>query len=379
MQRKLKGKRLIFVLEGLELGGAERQVLLLSNYLIHTCNAKAEIWGFRDPGRAAELCDAQGIPWRHIPLVWPRGRREWLRNVVYLAITLRRAAPDAVLPYGMFPNIFCGLAWRLSGAKLCVWNQRDEGRYLSGKPIERWAVRVTPKFISNSRHGTEFLRRTYGIPPHKIAVVYNGVSLGKPEFDIETWRKRLGLGPGDFVACMVANLHSFKDHATLLRAWRLVIDRFQPSDQQAVLLLAGRFADATDSLKALAYDLELGRYVRFLGRVDDIAGLLKASNIGVFSSRTEGLPNGVLECMKSGLPVVATDIPGIREALGQEGMNVEYLIPPGDVGRFAEAILMMRNGDLRLSLGKQNEQRILQIFNPERMCEEMEKLLIAWL
>lgn len=377
MVSRLNGKQIIFSLEGLELGGAERQILLLANYLIHSCGAKVQIWGFRDPGRTVELCEAQGIPWRYVPLTWPQGRMAWVYNVLHLASELRRETPDVVLPYGMFSNIFCGLAWRLSGAKLCVWNQRDEGRYLTGRSIERWAVRLTPKFISNSSHGAGFLMDTYGIDPERVKVVYNGIVLQPAENHRETWRTQLGVRSDTFLACMVANLHSFKDHLTLLRAWRRLVDELEGLGDPPVLLLAGRFGDMTDRLKALAYDLELGRTVRFLGRVDDITGLLAACDLGVFSSKTEGCPNGVLESMAAGLAVVATDIPGIREALGDD---YPCLVPAQDPDAFAECIAhLVADLQSRSTIGARNRHRIAEAFNPERMCEATAAYLADWL
>src|SRR2546426_8921983 len=89
-------------------------------------------------------------------------------------------------------------------------------------------------------------------------------------------------------------------------------------------------------MRALARELNLGRSVRFLGPVDDVPGLLSAVDLAVLSSTSEGCPNAVLECMASGLPVVATDIPGIRKAVGPSGYN--YLAPPDDARSFAERI-----------------------------------------
>lgn len=359
------------------MGGAERQILLLTDYLANCQNMDIHILGFSAPGRMVELCEQKGIPCHYLPLEWPRNRQEWVSSISQLIRTFRRVSGDIIMPYGMFPNIFCGLSWRLSGARLCVWNQRNEGRYLTGRLIERLAVRLTPRFISNSHHGARFLIQTYGINKRFVKVIPNGVRLQKPELDALSWRQKLAIGPNDLVACMVANLHRFKDQATLLKAWRLVVNCFQSERRQAFLLLAGRFGNTTDMLKALAYDLELGQQVRFLGHVDDIAGLLAASDLGVFSSQTEGLPNGVLECMAAGLPVVATDIPGIREVFGQEETNC--LAPPGNAEQLAETILLIaQNEDLRLRLSQQNQERIRLAFNPQRMCEQTERLLLDW-
>jgi glycosyltransferase involved in cell wall biosynthesis len=373
----IEGKRIVFVLPGLNLGGAERQALLLARYLIHEHYADVRVLGFGKPGKVAELCDAVGIPWHSLDADWPPNRLGRVRAAIQFGLSLRQYKPDILLPYCWFPNMICGLSWRLSGARLCVWNQRDEGRHFSGTRLGRLSAKLMPKFISNSKHGADFLVEELNVNRENIAVVHNGIEFGGSIETHFSWRERLQLSSGDFVACMVANLHHFKDHATLLRAWRQVVDQLGEDGHSAVLLLAGRFDTTHDMLKALAYDLELGKNVRFLGQVSDIEGLLGSVDLGIFSSRKEGCPNGVLECMAASLAVTGTDIPGIREAVGETGYP--WLAPPGDAEALARHILTLaRDTNLRERLGDLNRQRIVEHFTPEQMVCETVALLDTW-
>src|SRR5205085_1382097 len=161
-----------------------------------------------------------------------------------------------------------------------------------------------------------FLRSAFGAPPDRIRVIHNAVELAAPVRNRASWREALQLSERAFVACMVANIGPYKDHVTLLRAWRLVVDKLDVRDLDVALLLAGRFGDDVHNLKALAFDLGLDSSVQFLGHVDDIAGLLSAVDLGVLSSPSESSPNAILEAMASGLPVVGADNSGMREALG---------------------------------------------------------------
>lgn len=370
----LTGSKILFVFNGLDLGGAERQALLLARHLQEEKHAQVEFWGFRKPGRASELCDEYGIPWRIVPFRWAYSKVKRIGHLTRFAYCLRLVQPDIVMPYTMLPNVVCGLTWRSSGAQVCVWNQRDEGRDRFQPTIERWAVRLTPWFISNSQHGADFLVQAAGAAPDRVRVVYNGIEMPAPQASRPAWRTRLGVTESSSLVCMVANLTRYKDHATLLRAWRVVTDRLHGTGCEALLLLAGRFDDATDALKALAYDLELGRSVRFLGSVDDVTGLCAASDLAVFSSQLEGIPNGILECMASGLPVVATDIPGIREALGAE--NAPQLAAPGDASLLAERIVALLLAPMqRQTLGALNRQRVVACFSPQKMVDETVRML----
>jgi glycosyltransferase involved in cell wall biosynthesis len=181
----------------------------------------------------------------------------------------------------------------------------------------------------------------------------------------EGWRKRLEIDDASFVAGMVANLHTNKDHETLLRAWQIVMTTLE---RKAVLVLAGRHDGAYESLVALARELGIERGVRFAGPVSDVAGLLTAVDIGVFSSRSEGCPNGVLECMTAGLAVAATDIEGVREVVGSS----DLLAPVGDAAALSHTILKLASDPaLCTMIGAQNKKRIIENHDARLMCEEL--------
>ncbi len=240
--------------------------------------------------------------------------------------------------------------------------------------MHRFAVKRPHCFISNSMGGKDFLVRNYGFRPEAIQMIRNGIPARNPVAGRTAWRKQLGLAPDSFVSCMVANLSRHKDHVTLLKAWREVLDR--SGDSRAVLLLAGRFDGTEKVLHQLCEELGIPDQVRFLGKVDDVDGLLDAVDLFVYSSRSEGIPNAVLEAMAAGLPVVATDIPGIREAAGPEGSGFLALV--GDHRVFADRILLFLHDDLlRRTSGAQLKARVESEFSIDRMCEETATLLCS--
>ncbi len=374
---RLAGRRILFVLGWLERGGSERQAIVTARHLRDVEGAEVAVWGFSCPGAAIALCEQYQIPWRYYPFEWTGNRWRRLAALWRLAKDLRVQRPDALLPYCAPPNVACGLIWRFTGAKVCVWNQRDAGLSLAGSRWERWAVRASSVVVSNTAVQADVLAGRHQLNRDRMLVVPNGVDLPAPEATGRQWRERLELGSEDFVACMIAHVHLPKDHPTLLRAWRIVVDRLAEDRRRAVLLLAGR-TDKADQAKAVAYDLELGRHVRFLDCVTDVAGLLDAADLGVHSSKNEGCPNGLLECMAAGLPVVGTDIPGIREAVGVD--NFPWLAPLDDHQTLAELIVRMANeGELHETLGAANRARIEEVFSIDGLRDRMTELLVGQL
>jgi glycosyltransferase involved in cell wall biosynthesis len=368
----LRGRRVRIVHHALEVGGAEVQSLHLAEYLVRHDN-DVEVWGFSDAGALARRCEELGIRWRLVPIAWAAGRANRTRDLMHLARVLRRDRPDIVLPYTDLPNMLCGAVSRLARVPLTVWQNRGVDT-LSRSRLAKYVMARARCVICNSVHRRQYLVETLGVPAERVHVVRNGVAVPPPIRNRTEWRTMLGTEPHTFVAAMVANLTSFKDHTTLLRAWRGVLDRV--TGHRPLLVLAGRYGDTTETLKALAFDLGLGDSVRFVGFLDDLGGLLSAIDAAVFSSRGEGLPNGVLEPMSVGLPVLATDNAGVREALGQG--EDRQIVPSGDPTALADKIIWaMTRADEAAACGRANQVRAASTFSVRAMCENTSALLQA--
>jgi glycosyltransferase involved in cell wall biosynthesis len=246
----------------------------------------------------------------------------------------------------------------MTGARLCIWNQCDVlGTKRFSSRLFRRALHASPVAVTTAFHARDWLVEEWGFDRRRVHVIRSEVTVPAPLDTREDWRARLAIGPGDLAACMIGHLHEGKDHDTLLRAWRLVVDAMRVEEKDAVLLLAGRAAGTEDAVKGLAFDLDLRRYVRFLGEVADIVGLLEAVDLAVFSSRSECLGRGATEPMYAGLAVAATDNPGIREAVGEQGLR--FLAAPGDAEGLAEVILRLgRDPALRAQVGTANAELI---------------------
>ncbi|MGZ8741269.1 MAG: glycosyltransferase, partial [Gaiellaceae bacterium] len=354
---RLAGKRVIFVFAGEILGGAERGALDLALPLARAEGAQVEILALDDrPGRGRTLAEAEGIPWNSVRIPWTGNRLARMLSLLRVAAVLRRLKPDVLLAHTNLPNVVCGLIWRLTGAKLSVWNQWDVlGTKRFSPSLFRRSLQATPLVITEALHARDWLVEVWGADPARVHVIRGRVQLSPPREGRDAWRERLGLHESDFAACMLAHFHAGKDHRTLLHAWRRVVDQLGEGGPNPVLLLAGRPAGSENSVKALAFDLDLRDHVRFLGDVDDVTGLLTAVELAVFSSRSELFGRGATEPMSAGLPVVGTDVPGIREAVGDVG--APFLAPPGDDEALADAVVAFaRDPALRTRVGAANAE-----------------------
>ncbi|MDP1591094.1 MAG: glycosyltransferase family 4 protein, partial [Prosthecobacter sp.] len=234
---------------------------------------------------------------------------------------------------------------------------------------EQFAIRMRPTYLANSEACLAFIMQRHGLKKLP-GLIYNGLRI--PEEIVRTQIEPLQL-------LMVANFFPEKDHATVLRAFALLLQGFPDARLHFVGKSPGNSLQMNE-MKALACDLRLSGKVIFHGPVDNVATLLQLADIGILSTFSEGLSNSLLEYMANGLPVVATDIAPNREALGSD--NDPWLFTPGDAAALA-ALLQRLCGDseLRTQLGDRNRQQAiarfsLPVFN-ERFIRELNMALGA--
>lgn len=151
------------------------------------------------------------------------------------------------------------------------------------------------------------------------------------------------------IILMVGRLVEAKDHATALRAFALV-------RHPATIWIAG-VGPLEAQLRRLAHELGVEGRVRFLGFTDDVPALLAQSEVVLMTSRWEGFGLAVAEAMAAGRPVVASDVPGLREVLGGDGAS-GILVPPGDARAVAGALdRLLNDTTLRRRLGASGRRR----------------------
>lgn len=370
----LSGRHIAVILASLELGGAERQALLYATHLRRVHHAEVTVCGMGPPGAVSRACDDAGIPWRTLPAATSRVPLlgAWRRRRI--AAILRRLGAEILLPYTHPANLAAGLVRAACGARICLWNQRDEGLDRAPVTLERDALRGCTGMVANSPAGAAFITSILDVSA-PVTVIPNAVVRPAPVADRATWRQRLGVEQQTVLVAMVANLNHQKDHATLIHAWRTVVEQLDATGITARLVLAGRPDDTADALRAAITRFSLDRHVHLAGAVSDVSGLLDACDLAVFSSRSEGCPNGVLEAMAAGLAVVGSDIAGVREVLGPDSQSC--LAPAGEADALAAVIVrLVGDAGIRARIGNANRVRVTSVFSPERLCSTMDALLM---
>jgi glycosyltransferase involved in cell wall biosynthesis len=182
-----------------------------------------------------------------------------------------------------------------------------------------------------------------GVPEARVVVVPSGIDLEATRqaspFPI---REHLGLAPETPIAVTVAAFTREKDHDTLIRAAALLRDR--APDLHWVLAGDGPMRP---HVERLVRDLGLASRIHLLGWVDAPLGLIAAANVFVLTSRAEGVGTVLLDAMGRQVPVVATRVGGVPEAVADGAL----LADPGNPAQVAEGVLrVLGEPELRRTL-----------------------------
>jgi len=281
-----------------------------------------------------------------------------LREVTELIGRLR---PDLVHAHSSKAGFLGRLAARRLGVKSVFtahgWAFTDgvgPARRTLALTLERLAGRAGDMVLAVSERDRELALRYRVVPPERIRVVWNGV----PDTLLRADPAR---DPPRIV--MVGRFAPPKDHALVLKA--LAGLRELPW----YLDLVGQ-GPLLPEVQALAERLGLGERVRFLGKRLDVDRILADAQVFVLASNWEGLPLSVLEAMRAGLPVVASDVGGVREAVleGRTG----FLVPRGDIVLLRERLaLLLQDPGLRVALGGEGRRRYEAHFTLDRMLREV--------
>lgn len=176
-----------------------------------------------------------------------------------------------------------------------------------------------------------------------------------------TLRARFGLPAEEPVALFVGRLEHRKGLDILLAAWADLVRR--PNAPR--LLIAG--PGPADMWAREAQALGVQGRITFLGERADVADLYRAADLLVFPSRAEGCPNVILEAMASALPVVATDVAGNQEVVGED-CKAGWLVPTEAPAALSEAVrTLVAAPTLRREMGGAGRATVLERFDVNRV------------
>lgn len=363
----------MFVAPSLTVGGAERHLArVLPRF--DPALVTARVVCLKERGPMYDDLAAEGGDLRSLD----RPGRDAHRMLWDLVREMRAWRPDVVVTRGFLAEVLGAVAARIAHVPRTVsWkhNCGDVRKRRRDRVIDHLAHRITHAYFGVAFGQVRYLVDDLGIRGDKIRIIHNGVDPAEFTPDRRGGRdgavaRELGIAPDEPVIGILAVLREEKDHATFLRAGRLVLDTLP----QARLLVVGD-GPLRPRLEALAAELGLGDRVVFAGMRSDVDEILRIVDVIVLSSYTvECLPFAVLEAMGAGLPAVCTAVGGLPE-LVEDGVT-GHLVPPRDPRGLAERLIEVLDDDARrAAMGDAARRRLEERFTLERSVRATERAL----
>jgi len=363
----------LMFIQSLELGGSETQCVEVARLLARN-GYSVTVGCLRAGGPLERRLKEAGLECVEFPVRGSMLRPNTIMQMLKLVIFIRRRKFRVVQTNDLYSNLFAVPAAWLARVPVIISSRRDLARWWWYTPVRRKILRKVQELstwiLVNSKAVRQELMTRDGFDAERIRIIYNGIDEEKyTQVTINREELLPGTSSKEKLIIMVGNMHvGVKGHSDLIEAARTV----REICPEARFLLAGDgemrpFFE--DQVKAAG----LERTFAFLGHRTDIPALLSCCDIGVLASRSEGLPNAVLEYMAAALPVVATAVGGVPEIIENEESGL--LVPPENPAALSAAILrMLKDNELRKRLGKAGRERVLADFNFTRVIGNLKHL-----
>lgn len=304
-----------------------------------------------------------GVPVVSLPLL-----RVNLRSILATRRWLARHPCDAVNTHSSVDSWVVALASRLLFRAPPIVRTRHVSLPLNRSPGTLWLYRrATSRVVTAGERLRERLIESHGLDPARTVAVPTGVDATRfVAGDRRAARRALGLPEDGFVAGIVATLRIGKGHRFLLDAWTRL------SDAAARLVIVGTGPQEV-AIRNLVAELGLPDRVVLAGNQDDVVPWLQAMDVFVLPSDHEGVPQAIVQAQMCELPVIATSVGGIPEAV-EDGVTGLF-VPPQDPAALAAALTsLMRDPHRRHALGTAGRQTAIRHFGLDVMLDAMERV-----
>ena len=265
-------------------------------------------------------------------------------------------------------SVFMAMVLKLlSPSKKIIWHDHYGSSEYSGRPvfIYRLFLSNVDFVISVNQKLSEWSIKSIRINPKKNKLIPNFI-IKSDETDIDNIP-----GTKKFRIVCVANFRPQKDHITLIKAMRIICD--QLPDAHLILLGKDVEKEYTSHLLKEIFALKLAKNITWFGSVENVQSYLKYCDIGVLSSKSEGLPLSLLEYGLMGLPVVVTNVGQCAEVVDYGELGI--LVEPQQPEALAQAIiLLLENESIRNDFASKFHEKVINKYSSQAVIPEVIKI-----
>lgn len=308
----------------------------------------------------------------------PDSLRGVLRRAVHLTRLLKRLKCDVCHSWNFYSTVYAGVCGRLARVPVRMGFLQDQPEFVLEDGFG-WKAglifRFVNGFIVNSQIAANGVTELgFGNVP--VFVVHNAVEvpdLADRDESRQFVNSRWGIPLHAPLIGTVGRLVLKKNHKMLVR----VIEELSKEYPNLYAMFVGD-GELREETEALVRAAGLSERVVFTGTRDDVDEILPAFDVFCSSSTSEGLANAIQEALAAGVPVVATDVGGIRELI-DDGVN-GFIVPSEDPEAMAEKVgTLLDSAELRRKIGVAGREKMMREFTVEQMVEALQNAYIEML
>jgi glycosyltransferase involved in cell wall biosynthesis len=358
----------------MEMGGTERLVYNLARKLDRNLFNPSIAWFFGD--RILKEFKDLDIPLYHIP----KTKRIDIRAMQMLGDVIGKNNIHIVNAHHFMPMVYSFYGSKIRNRANLIYTEHSE-----------WEIEQIPwkwKFIGHhllnrsdanvgvSASVSRRIQENFKTTHSKTLTILNGVGPGSSANGDEktALRRELGLSSDDKVIGIVANFRRVKNHIFLLKAFSELIK--DCSNVKLLLIGQGFEFDPENSeqeLRNFVKENSLNKNVLFLGYRSDVQKLLHIMDIFCLTSFKEGLPISLIEAMAAGLPVLGTNVEGIRDVIAPNRNG--FLVQIGDIKELKNILhKLVQNEMLRKKFGQESRILARESFSLSRCIKQYQDL-----
>lgn len=293
-----------------------------------------------------------------------------LRSFYLVLKDVKKIKPDVIHSYFFWSIIFARVLKLLGIVSHIIENREDEWFNLNAFSFFLLKItnKIPDKIICVSNAVRNIVLDKEKLDPKKVCVILNGIDLNRKKIADLNIQAQFSIPQGCFIIGMVACFErSIKGLSYLLNAVPRIIEEI-PNIR---VLIVG--SGDIKKYQAEAKKLNVDEYVIFTGYQNEMQNFYHIMDVSVLSSLTEGLSITLLESLKYGIPVVATNVGGNSEIIKQ---NVNgYLVPPKDPIALAEKIVfLLKNSEVRQQMAMKGHAILKEKFDIDNTVKNYQNI-----
>ncbi|MEI6825841.1 MAG: glycosyltransferase [Desulfuromonadales bacterium] len=366
-------KKVMFMIWALEVGGAERLLVKLAEYISRgdydvsvVCISREGVW-------------ASDLKQTDVKVICTRKKTGFDPSILFKLIKIIKSEkPDIVNTYLWTADVWGRLAAICAGTPHIVVTEQnvDIWKRWYHIVIDKILFKFTRCAICVSDEVVNYYRDTIGLEDKQLKMIPNAIDVSLFDGGVlrEDLRGQLGIKENEFIFTCSARLHIQKAHEVLIEAVKILTEK-QVTNFRVLLVGEGL---RNEELRRLVDSQGLGARINFLGLRQDIPGILLQSDAFVLSSDYEGLSLAILEAMAARLPIVATTVGGNPQVI-DDGIT-GFLVPPRNSLLLAEAMERLINDpELAKQMGEAGRGKVEGTYDIQSVTRQTVELFNSFL